>query len=118
MRAADATNVANYFTRVWQVENGLPQNKITSVVQARDGYLWVGTYSGLARFDGLRFTVFDNKNTPELHSRRVTSLFESAEHTLWIGHENGEVTAYQDGKFTPVKILAAWASRKISAPRL
>jgi len=113
--AADVTNAPNYFMRVWLVEKGLPQNKITSVVQTQDGYLWVGTYSGLARFDGMRFTVFDNKNTPEMHSRRVTSLFESSDGMLWIGHENGEVTTCKDGKFQPVKIRAAWVSRKISA---
>jgi ligand-binding sensor domain-containing protein len=113
--AADTTNEPNYFTRVWQVENGLPQNKIPSVVQTHDGYLWVGTYSGLARFDGVRFTVFDKKNTPGLHSQRVTALFESTDGTLWIGHESGEVTTCKDGKFQPLKILAAWDTRKISA---
>jgi hypothetical protein len=46
----------NYFTRTWQVEQGLPQNKVTAVVQTRDGYLWVGTYNELAWFDGVRFT--------------------------------------------------------------
>jgi len=100
--------------RLWQVENGLPQNEITSVVQAHDGYLWVGTYSGLARFDGVRFTVFDNKNTPALPSRRVTSLFESSDHRLWIGFENGGVAVFKDGTFSPVKISAPWARRKIS----
>jgi hypothetical protein len=35
----------NYFTRTWQVEQGLPQNKVSAVVQTRDGYLWVGTYN-------------------------------------------------------------------------
>ena len=113
-RAAAATNVPNYFTRVWQVEKGLPQNKVTAVVQTQDGYLWVGTYSGLARFDGVRFTVFDNKNTPELHSSRVTSLFESSDGTLWIGQENGGVTTCKNGKFQPVKIRAAWINQKIS----
>src|SRR5450755_4312367 len=76
-----AVATPNYFTRTWQVEQGLPQNKVTAVVQARDGYLWVGTYNGLARFDGVRFTVFDNNNTPELRSSRITSLFESADGT-------------------------------------
>src|ERR1019366_5733878 len=65
----------NYFTRAWQVEQGLPQNKVTAVVQTRDGYLWLGTYNGLARFDGVRFTVFNDNNTPELRSSRITSLF-------------------------------------------
>ena len=94
-----ASNAPNFFVRVWPVERGLPQNKVTAVVQARDGYLWVGTYSGLARFDGVSFKVFDEKNTPEMRSSRVTALFESDDSTLWIGHENGAVTTFKDGKF-------------------
>src|SRR6266850_4045628 len=49
---------------VWPVEDGLQQNAITAIVQSRAGYLWLGTYHGLARFDGVRFTVFDSSNTP------------------------------------------------------
>ena len=46
-----------------QTEDGLPQNSVTALVQTRDGYLWVGTFNGLARFDGLRLTVFDATQT-------------------------------------------------------
>ena len=110
-----ASGAPNYFTRTWQVEQGLPQNKVTAVVQTRDGYLWVGTYNGLARFDGVSFTVFDENNTPDLHSSRITSLFESAEGTLWIGTENGEVAQYQDGRFTAVPLHVNWSGGKIYA---
>jgi len=105
----------NYFTRTWQVEQGLPQNKVTAVVQTRDGYLWVGTYNGLARFDGVRFTVFDDHNTPELHSSRITSLFEAGDGTLWIGTESGDVAQCQDGRFAAVAWHANWSGGKIYA---
>ena len=105
----------NYFTRTWQVEQGLPQNKVTAVVQTRDGYLWVGTYNGLARFDGVRFTVFDEKNARELHSRRITSLFEATDGTLWIGTESGDVSQYKDGHFASVPLRANWDDGKIYA---
>ena len=105
---------SSYVHRSWQVEDGLPQNAVTAIVQTRDGYLWLGTYSGLARFDGVRFTVFDENNAPELHNSRVTSLFEARDGTLWIGHENGEVTRYRDGRFQAVKYQAAWSGGKIS----
>src|ERR1035437_10327192 len=110
-----ATAAPNYFTRTWQVEQGLPQNKVTAVVQTRDGYLWAGTYNGLARFDGVRFTVFDDNNTPELRSRRITSLFEAADDTLWIGTESGDVSLYQDGHFAAVPLHANWGGGKIYA---
>ncbi|HXI69826.1 MAG TPA: two-component regulator propeller domain-containing protein [Verrucomicrobiae bacterium] len=105
----------NYFTRTWQVEQGLPQNKVTAVVQTRDGYLWVGTYNGLARFDGVRFTVFNDNNTPELHSSRITSLFEASDGTLWISTESGEVSQYKDGHFAAVPLRANWSGGKIYA---
>src|SRR5271154_293585 len=89
--AERAGPVLDYLVDAWQTENGLPYNSVTSVVQTKDGYLWVGTYNGLARFDGVRFTVFDAGNTPELKSSRVTSLFESADGCLWIGHETGDL---------------------------
>src|ERR1017187_5254970 len=110
---APAFAAPNYFIRPWQSEAGLPQNKVTAVGQTHDGYLWVGTYSGLARFDGVRFTTFDENNTPEMRSSRVTSLFEAADGTLWIGDESGQVTRYQDGQFQAVPFRAAWSGGKI-----
>lgn len=104
---------ANYFIRTWQVESGLPQNKVTAVVQSRDGYLWLGTYNGLARFDGVRFQVYNENTTPELHSSRVTSLFEAADGILWIGDESGHVTKYKDGKFEAWPFHSAWSGGKI-----
>ena len=118
MAAADffpAIAAPNYFTRTWQVEQGLPQNKVTAVVQTRDGYLWAGTYNGLARFDGVRFTVFDENNTPELRGSRVTSLFEDADDTLWIGTESGDVSQYKYGRFAVVPLHANWRGGKIYA---
>ena len=112
---SSAPAAPNYFTRTWQVEQGLPQNKVTAVVQTREGYLWVGTYNGLARFDGVRFRVFDDNNTPELHSRRITSLFETADGTLWIGTENGDVSQYKDGRFASVPVRANWSDGKVYA---
>ncbi|MEK7833159.1 MAG: two-component regulator propeller domain-containing protein, partial [Acidobacteriota bacterium] len=54
---------AQYRFDHWTTDDGLPQNTVTSVVQTRDGYLWITTLDGLARFDGVRFTVFDKSNS-------------------------------------------------------
>lgn len=77
----------------------MPQNTVTSMVQTRDGYLWLGTFGGLVRFDGVRFTTFNTANTPTLHSNRVMSLYEDSDATLWIGTETGDVVRMRNGSF-------------------
>src|SRR5207244_2066590 len=89
---------------------GLPKSVVRALLQARDGYLWVGTPEGLARFDGVDFTVFDEKNTPELRSRNIVSLFEDKESNLWVATENAGVALVRNGKVSSLgvgKMLAA-----------
>ena len=95
------------------MESGLPQNKVSAVLQSRTGYLWTGTYNGLARFDGVRFVCYDSGNTPELADSLVTSLFEDYDGTLWIGHETGEVTTYAQGHFKSAGTAVHWVKKKI-----
>lgn len=75
----------------WTVEQGLPANKIRSLFQTRDGFLWIGTVNGLARFDGVRFTPFTATNCPELaeNGQDGRSFFEDETGRLWIGTGRG-----------------------------
>src|SRR3954469_25259592 len=91
---------AKYVQDVWTTEKGLPQNSVTAILQTRDGYLWVGTFGGLARFDGLKFTIFDRGNSPGLKSNRIIALFEDHTGVLWIGTEQGGLSRYSQGAFT------------------
>ena len=101
---------------VWQVEEGAgQQNPITAVVQSDDGYLWLGTYHGLVRFDGVRSTVFDAGNTPGLQNGLITSLFESSDGVLWIGHETGQLTRFSEGTFQPVTLGSVWPGGSVEA---
>ena len=84
----------------WTTDNGLPQNTVRSIAQTRDGYLWLTTFDGLTRFDGVRFTVFDKSNTPAITNNRVLALYEDRDGTLWIGADQGELVAYRNGVFT------------------
>ena len=100
---------------VWQVEQGLEQNPVTAVVQSRDGYLWLGTYTGVLRFDGVRVTVFDSATTPGLLNSRVTSLYEDRDGVLWIGHESGELTRLSGGEFRPMGRARGWVGGALEA---
>ena len=88
----------------WTVDEGLPQSSVSSLAQTRDGYLWLGTFGGLARFDGTHFAIFDESNTPGLGSSRIVKLFEDSRGHLWIGTETaGVVVVDPAGKLTPIQ---------------
>ncbi len=90
----------DYLVDVWTSENGLPDSSVTAIAQTPDGYLWIGTYNGVARFDGVRFVTFDPANTPALGHARVRKLFVDACGTLWIDTNDGSLTTYRDGTFS------------------
>jgi signal transduction histidine kinase/ligand-binding sensor domain-containing protein len=89
--------VNHYAHRVWSAEQGLPQNTVRALVQSASGYVWVGTEEGLARFDGVRFVVFDRTSTPELRSQFILSLYEDRRGRLWVGTMAGGVHRW-DGR--------------------
>ena len=89
-----------YSSRTWQTDEGLPHNQVLAITQTPEGYLWVGTQGGLARFDGMSFTTFDSRNTPEMRNSAITALCADREGTLWIGTEGGGLVGLRDGVFT------------------
>jgi ligand-binding sensor domain-containing protein/signal transduction histidine kinase len=95
---------ASFIVDVWSTEEGLPQSSVISVIQTRDGYLWLGTLNGLVRFDGNHFTIFDENNTPGLGSDRIVYLFEDSHTNLWIGTDTGTVAMAKDGRITNFQI--------------
>ena len=89
----------DYLIDLWDTEQNLPSSTVTAIAQTPDGFLWVGTYDGLARFDGVRFVTFDPANTPELSHTRIQGLFLDARGTLWINTFRGGLTSYRNGAF-------------------
>ena len=90
--------LTQYTRTVWTQEHGLPQDTIRAIAQTKDGYLWLGTDEGLARFDGYDFVVF-NKENGSLPSNSVTALWAAQDGGLWIGTPGG-LTLYRTAKFT------------------
>lgn len=83
----------------WTADDGLPQNSVYGIVQTGDGYLWLATVDGLARFDGVRFTVFNKSNSPGIVNNRFTSLFEAGNGDLWAGTEESGIVRFSGGRF-------------------
>ena len=89
-----------YTVGAWQQPQGLPQNTVNAVIQTSDGYIWVGTKGGLARFDGVRFTSYDDRDKNSLRESEVRALAEGPDGSLWIGTHGGGVSRLMDGHFT------------------
>ncbi|MES2571141.1 MAG: two-component regulator propeller domain-containing protein, partial [Verrucomicrobiota bacterium] len=89
-----------YLFATWQTAEGLPANTVTALVQTRDGWLWIGTTNGLARFDGVRFTAFGESHG--LPGLRISCLLEDSRGLLWVGTEGGGFAQWDDGRFRTV----------------
>ena len=90
---------AQYRVDRWTADDGLPQNSVYGIVQTKDGYLWLATLDGLARFDGVRFQIFNKSNTAGIINNRFVSLFETAGGDLWAGTETSGAGRFHVGRF-------------------
>src|ERR1051325_6473149 len=96
--SAAAPDSSNLRIRRWTTDDGLPQHRIACLKQTRDGYLWLGTWYGLVRFNGVSFKVFNSYNTPEFKESTINALAEDARGKLWVGTGNG-LLSYRDHQF-------------------
>ncbi|HEY3761730.1 MAG TPA: two-component regulator propeller domain-containing protein [Verrucomicrobiae bacterium] len=100
INASGAKHVSDDFSiKVWDNDDNLSGSTVTSIIQTPDGYLWVGTYEGLIRFDGVHSVLFDSLNKPALGHSRIQGLYLDASGTLWINTYRGGLTSYRDGEF-------------------
>jgi signal transduction histidine kinase/ligand-binding sensor domain-containing protein len=89
--------LTNWVTQSWQTKDGLPQNTVYALLQTRDGYLWVGTGGGLARFDGVQFRRFGLQDG--LRSIQISALVEDSRGELWVGTRGGGLSRWEKGHF-------------------
>ena len=97
----------SFLTDMWDVERGLPDSTVTGITQAPDGYLWISTLSGLARFDGLRFVCFTG---PWAAGGKVGDINDMAvDNTgeVWGMAADGELIVRSRDEFTMLKRAAA-----------
>ncbi|MBO6534894.1 MAG: hypothetical protein JJ966_01645 [Balneolaceae bacterium] len=90
----------NYVIKHWGMEDGLPQSSVNDIVQTKDGYLWMATFGGLVRFDGLNFKTFDRSNTSCLISDRFLRIFPDSDGGIWLFPDYTDITLvkFKDGR--------------------
>jgi PAS domain S-box-containing protein len=113
--------IADYAVDFWQDAqdgSGLPQRSVTAILQTSDGYLWLGTKGGLARFDGVRFVTYDDKRPNQLAESEVWALAEDKDGSLWIGTYGGGLSHLKEGVFerTKIELPSAFVTRLVMSP--
>ncbi len=96
--------LSHFVVENWTKEDGLPSNSLLNIIQTSDGYIWVSSYDGLIRFDGVAFTVFKNSNTPVFDANGIGALAEDSKGVLWMTTQNSGLISYKNRKFQSHKI--------------
>ena len=97
--------ISQYSIEGWNMNNGLPSNAIMDIQKTSEGFMWLATFNGLARFDGTEFKVFNRTNTPEFFTNTITTLLVDSQDRLWIGNGGGLIRYYQ-GSFERIETEA------------
>ena len=95
------SRITQYGHSVWRVQDGILSSAPTAIVQSKDGYLWIGTETGLLRFDGVRFVPWSFSEIPD---PQVTALLAATDGTLWIGTAS-RFASLKNGKLTIFPIV-------------
>lgn len=82
--------------RVLTTKDGLPQSYISGLVQDNDGFIWLGTRNGLARYDGVHFKIFQHNisDTATLASNLIIWIKKDTYNNFWIEYETGEIDQF------------------------
>lgn len=108
-------SLSQYVHHSYGIESGLPQISAISLAQTTDGYIWIGTQEGLARFDGVDFVTFSSENTPVFQDDNIVALVADRKSDgLWIASHSGGLVHYEAGEFRAIEIAADLKVQRIT----
>jgi signal transduction histidine kinase/ligand-binding sensor domain-containing protein len=102
-----------YVARAWTIDQGLPHDTLSAIAQTADGFLWVGTQDGLARFDGTSFNVFRGGALDDLRNEIITDLVRGHDGSLWIGTVDSGLYRLRGGELTQYGLADGLADQEI-----
>ncbi len=112
----DSTFLSDFVHRVYTTSDGLPGMTVVSPIQDKKGYIWLGTYDGLVRFDGVEFTVFNRYTDPRYSFASARAIFEDSNENLWVGHNSEGVTCIKkDGSVVNYEKSAGLSDNKVNS---
>jgi diguanylate cyclase (GGDEF)-like protein len=109
-----AKPISDFIHETWSVDDGLPQSTVRSIAQTRDGYIWFATHEGAARFDGRKFSVFNEANTKALRGSGIAALRAARDGSLYLGLRDGGLVRLQGEKFEAVSPIGGLPKGSVS----
>jgi signal transduction histidine kinase len=94
------SQVSQYAHTAWRVQDGLITGPSFGLAQTKDGYLWIGTQSGILRFDGVRFVPWITPDNERLQHSNIISLLGSRDGSLWIGTQFAGLWRWKDQRLS------------------
>ena len=85
---ADQSFLDDFVSKHWTTSDGLPGMTVTALMQDNKGYIWIGSYDGLARFDGVEFTVFCRAVDEKYDFTSARSIIQDSHGNIWVGHND------------------------------
>lgn len=104
-----AKRISQYVHTAWRIQDGFIPGLPESITQTTDGYLWIGTYAGLVRFDGAQFVPWEGPKGQQLPDSRIFSVLGARDGSLWIGTQNG-VARWRDAELVALPPLGGRAN--------
>ncbi len=98
----------------WDTTEGLPEATVQTLARTADGYLWLGTEDGLARFDGVRFSILTHANQSTLPDNYISALYVDRRQRLWIGTHAG-ISIIEQGAMVSASRLPGLAHADVRA---
>ncbi|MDO5611222.1 MAG: diguanylate cyclase [Pseudomonadota bacterium] len=95
--AAVTTTLESSLREVWTTREGLPHNQVNAIAQTGEGYLWLGTWEGLVRYNGIEFEIYERRNTPQLKDNGIRSIQVADDGSLVVGTARGGVSILKHG---------------------
>lgn len=89
----------DYTIKRFTIDDGMPSNAVNDLLLASDGYIWIATFGGLVRFDGVKYDIYNSINTPNFTNNSILHIFEDSRKRIWVGTNGGGLMCYQDEQF-------------------
>jgi len=105
--------LSDYFTQTWNTHDGLPHNGINAITQTTDGYLWIATWEGLARFNGREFKIYNRGSEAGLPDSAIKSLTSTPTGKLLVAGARGGLSERYNNQWFPAQTATTMINHAI-----